>query len=99
MVRLLLAHGARPTVMDDAGDTPIHTAARIGHLQLVTMLVRHGADLYCPDRDGAPAIHLAARHGHDTVVGVLVMTFEVGLFVLEDSKRRVTVHTCCPHVQ
>lgn len=77
MTRLLLAHGARPTVADDSGDTPLHVAVRIGYVDLCVLLVQSGADLYGRDKDGATAIHLAARFGHTALVKTLVTVLEV----------------------
>jgi cytohesin len=56
-------------VMD--GTSPLHEAARGGHLEVVQMLMNAGADRGARDRDGKTAEELAADHRHDAVVAVL----------------------------
>ncbi|XP_022684672.1 protein ACCELERATED CELL DEATH 6 isoform X2 [Setaria italica] len=59
-------------------DTPLHCAARAGHVRAVAVLVQlAGQDfgesiLGCKNEAGDTALHLAARHGHGDAVEVLV---------------------------
>ncbi|TKV99712.1 hypothetical protein SEVIR_8G061400v4 [Setaria viridis] len=59
-------------------DTPLHCAARAGHVRAVAVLVQlAGQDfgesiLGCKNEAGDTALHLAARHGHVDAVEVLV---------------------------
>lgn len=44
-VKLLLTGGADPDVMDEDGETPLHTACRMGHADLAQLLMSKGADV------------------------------------------------------
>jgi ankyrin repeat protein len=68
----LLEHGADPRVVSlagragnpQAGETPLHRAAAVGHdAGVLRMLVTHGAPLDAPRDDGATAFQLATRAG------------------------------------
>jgi ankyrin repeat protein len=43
-VELLLKKGARPSIIDVNGVTPLHYAAYSGHLGVVQKLIEYGAD-------------------------------------------------------
>ena len=59
MVTLLLDHGANPDQRDPTrGDTPLHYAAKNGHLDVMRLLERRGADVGIPNRDGISAAAL-----------------------------------------
>uniref|UniRef100_A0A0D9XQ14 PGG domain-containing protein n=1 Tax=Leersia perrieri TaxID=77586 RepID=A0A0D9XQ14_9ORYZ len=62
---------------NSALDTPLHCAARMGHLNAVNALLNLARDcgentLGNQNRAGDTSLHLAARHGHGTVVEALV---------------------------
>ena len=57
---------------DDAGETALHTAARIGHVPSVQSLVRHGAGVNAQNTHRWTPLLLAARYGHITIVEELV---------------------------
>ncbi|KAL5204799.1 hypothetical protein ABZP36_009670 [Zizania latifolia] len=62
---------------NSALDTPLHCAARAGHVGAVTVLVDLARDcaentLGCQNAAGDTALHLAARHGHGAAVEALV---------------------------
>ena len=62
---------------NSALDTPLHCAARAGHVREVVVLVELARDrgeniLGCKNEAGDMALHLAARHGHGATVEVLV---------------------------
>ncbi|KAJ1274828.1 hypothetical protein BS78_05G090400 [Paspalum vaginatum] len=62
---------------NSALDTPLHCAARAGHVRAVTVLVQLAQDcgesiLGCKNEAGDTALHLAARHGHGDTVEILV---------------------------
>jgi hypothetical protein len=63
----LLEHGADPNlVWGDAGEAPLHVAARRWSLEMTEKLVGHGADVTRPRADGATAHTLAEMFGnHD----------------------------------
>ena len=46
------------------GYTPLHLAARYGHLEVATLLIRKGARLDERDCTGATPVHVAACHNH-----------------------------------
>jgi ankyrin repeat protein len=51
--------GANIEVKDTDGDTPLHNAARIGHLPIVKALVSIGADILAANNEGHLPIHVA----------------------------------------
>jgi ankyrin repeat protein len=66
-IRWLLEHGADPNVAsDDAGETPLHLAARTGWgpRLLPALLLAHGADVDRARADGRTALVLAVRRGN-----------------------------------
>lgn len=68
----LLSHGADPNVADrSTGTTPLHDAARTGHLGTVRLLVQHLADPEARDRQGRRPIDLAREDSHTSVVEYL----------------------------
>jgi ankyrin repeat protein len=63
--RELLADPTLAQVLD--GTSPLHEAARGGHLETVQILIAAGADRATRDRDGRTAGELAAENGHAAV--------------------------------
>lgn len=61
-VRILLAYGADPNLVDCQGNTALHVAAAAGHLQIVRDLLAHGAHPEVTDSNGDTALQLAERH-------------------------------------
>ncbi|XP_061705931.1 palmitoyltransferase Hip14 [Cydia pomonella] len=75
----LLARGAHvDAVGGELRATPLHWAARQGHLEAAVILVRAGADLTCRDAEGCAPLHLAAQFGHTAVAAYLVATGGAG---------------------
>jgi ankyrin repeat protein len=79
MCKALLSRGADRMARDSDKWTPLHWAARNGHLSCVVMLVgRPGkvrmtpAEVDATDEKGAIALHYAARYGFDQICGVLL---------------------------
>ena len=72
MCHLLLDHGASADETAKDGDTPLHDAAIMGHLEVVRVLLEHPAvdvaDLVAECRargnNGRTALHRAALEGH-----------------------------------
>ena len=52
--------------------TPLHWAARQGHVLMVAFLVSNGAHLNIHDVEGFAPLHVAAQAGATAVVGYLV---------------------------
>jgi len=66
--RWLLEHGADPNLAwGDAGEAPLHVAARRWNLALVELLVRYGADPLKRRTDGSTPHTLAALHGNHNI--------------------------------
>jgi ankyrin repeat protein len=69
----LLAHGADANLAwGDAGEAPLHVAARRWNVAMVEGLVRHGADPMRRRADGATPHTLAERHGNADVASWLI---------------------------
>jgi ankyrin repeat protein len=54
LVKLLLNSAANPNLKNDHGETPLHWAARLGHVDIVKMLISHGANPNVVGQDGTP---------------------------------------------
>ena len=57
---------------DEAGETPLHLAARAGHKEIVEFLLTRKADVNVRDNDGDTPLHLAARMGEKDVAELLL---------------------------
>ena len=51
------------------GYTPLHLAARYGHLEVAILLIKKGARLDERDCTGATPVHVAACHNHANLIG------------------------------
>lgn len=72
MARLLLDHGARVNVRNDAGETPLHWAAAEGQKALLVTLIAHGADVNAVDRAGWTPLRRAEANGHEQIARILL---------------------------
>src|SRR3569623_333200 len=71
--RLLLEHGADPTLPSRSGNTPLHDAALHGDAEAIGLLLAHGARINTPTLDdGSTALHLAASFDRLDAVKMLV---------------------------
>jgi ankyrin repeat protein len=71
--RWLLEHGADANLpWGEAGEAPLHVAARRWDVAMVALLVDHGADLGRRRADGATPHTIAARHGNHEVAAWLL---------------------------
>jgi ankyrin repeat protein len=71
--RWLLAHGADPNLAwGEAGEAPLHVAARRWDVAMIELLVEHGADLSRRRADGYTAHALAELHGNHDIATWLV---------------------------
>nr|CAG4651746.1 EOG090X04G6 [Triops cancriformis] len=57
---------------DDHGFSPMHWAAKEGHLNIVTMLIQRGARVNATNLGDDTPLHLAAAHGHKEIVQLLL---------------------------
>ncbi len=83
-MRLLVAHGADPKLVNTSGETPLHAAAGIGwaanwsvnapypYLEAVKYCIELGNDVNAPDARGYTALHGAAYLGDNEMVNYLV---------------------------
>ena len=56
----------------DTGTTPLHLAAKNGHLEVVRLLIEAGVDINkARTNDGATPLHIATQKGHVEVVSLL----------------------------
>ncbi|KAF5669312.1 ankyrin repeat [Fusarium denticulatum] len=50
------------------GFTPLHCAAKCGHVGLVDLLIQHGAEIKAPDGNGRTPMHLAAAEDYSELL-------------------------------
>ncbi|GCC46007.1 hypothetical protein chiPu_0030092 [Chiloscyllium punctatum] len=62
----------RPLLHLQDDQTPLHCAARLGHLKVVRLLLENGACLLSVSTTGHTALHMASREGHVDVTEVLL---------------------------
>jgi FOG: Ankyrin repeat len=70
--RLVIDWGVDPNVRERHGVTPLHYAARNGHLDVVEFLLEHGADPNVQDNDGKTPLHYATTHCNFAEASVLL---------------------------
>lgn len=56
---------------DDHGFSPLHWAAKEGHLNLVTLLIQRGARVNATNMGDDTPLHLATAHGHREIVSMV----------------------------
>ena len=60
-----------PNAPNEDGNTPIHTAAEYGHIEIVKILAPLTENRNAPDLYGTTPIILAAENGHTDIVKIL----------------------------
>ena len=68
VVELLIAHGANPQAVNTYGYTPLHWAAKHGHLKSVQILMEQKVDVHALNKNGHTPMDMAIRFGQDEVV-------------------------------
>ncbi|RHY80177.1 hypothetical protein DYB26_002688 [Aphanomyces astaci] len=73
-VKHLLSLGADVNLVDNSVTqwTPLHEAARSGHIPMTKLLLSAGASITATDAAGDTALHWACRGNHSTIVKVLL---------------------------
>jgi len=69
---LVIEIGAEVNFKDNAGYSPLHLAARYGHLEIVKILLQAGAKLDILDKFGWSPLHKAAYREHLEIVKILL---------------------------
>ena len=69
---LLLDEGVNPAERGPQGLSPLHEAARNGHIDTVKMLVEHGTDVNEADSDGLTTLHWVALNGGQELAEYLI---------------------------
>ena len=71
--RLVVSCGVDPNVKDNDGRTPLHRAAKRGHVDIVKLLLEHGANPNIQENKyGYTPLHVAVKNCHVDVVRVLL---------------------------
>ena len=71
--QLLIEHGAKVNVRDKWGNTPLHTAARVGQLELAeSLMYGHSAELEAKGYDEDTPLHVAVDNGHLDVAKAMI---------------------------
>ena len=80
MLKTALLTGQNIHQRDYFGNTPLHTVASAGHLQMVKLLVRDKrmkpGDIDARDNDGRTPLYVAAHFKHEEVVHFLLLNVE-----------------------
>lgn len=77
IAKLFIERGAALDAKDIQGNTPLHTAAKEGLVDLCGLLIDHAEKLQkslvnCPNSKGSTPLHLAAQEGQGDVVELLL---------------------------
>ena len=70
--RLLSIRNINVNVKDVSGDTPLHYAARNGHIEISHLLLQNGAEVNVRSMWGRTPLHYAASQGHIDILHLLV---------------------------
>jgi len=71
-VELLLWLDSDPNSVDKNGQTVLHVASRMNHLEVVRLLLDRGANINSVDKDGQTALYLASEENHLKIVQLLL---------------------------
>jgi len=72
LVAALLAAGAKPSVRNDYGSTPMSEAAVRGNVRLLRALLAAGANVDSPNEDGQTALMILSRTGNTEAAKLLI---------------------------
>jgi ankyrin repeat protein len=68
MIQSLIEKGARVSIRNNEGQTPLHLACQDGNVDAVDVLLASGADPTECDENGANTLHYAARRQHKETI-------------------------------
>ena len=68
VVELLIAYGADPRALNASDYTPLHWAAKHGHLKSVQILMEQKVDVHALNKNGHTPIEMAIHFGQDEVI-------------------------------
>jgi ankyrin repeat protein len=91
---LLLRYGATPDLLDQAGESALHCAARADNFEAAQTLIRAGADMNLPSSQGWTPLHVAVLNGSWTVAAFLL---QEGVPVDSVNQRSQTPLHCAVH--
>jgi len=60
-----------------SNETPLSSASRSGHLEVVRVLLQYGADASAQDKRKSTPLHRASERGHQTLFGSLSSTTQM----------------------
>lgn len=81
-------------VSDRFDDSPLHKAAKSGHVAIVRMLLDAGSQIDNKNEDGETALHVAAENGQTKVVRELVRRHKL-LIPDENEESNTPLHLAC----
>ena len=67
------AAGMDVNASDDSGNTSLHLAADLGHVQVVKALINLESDVNAKNNDGWTALHKVAKAGHIKIATILLI--------------------------
>jgi len=90
-----LQSGQSLAITNDDGQSPLHIAAREGHVETLRMLLNNGLDGTQVDRQGQTLLHTAALAGSDSRVAAFLYHRDQSLLTeLLDSRDDITNRPC-----
>ena len=78
LAEVLHRSGSSVEPRDDDDDTPLHSAALYGDLEMVQVLLDYGVDVDCPNIYGSTPLNYASRFGHRNAARVVRLLIERG---------------------
>lgn len=85
-VKFNVLDGANVNYRDEYNNTPLHSAALVGNIEIIAYLLRFRSDSSAVNSDGYTPVMLAERHGNDKVANYLAVVEAKFLYTAE--KRR-----------
>lgn len=68
-----MSNGACVSIHDIGRQTPIHSAAKNGHKDVVGLLIKYGGDLNTVSENGFTSLHLAVQNRYADIVELLII--------------------------